>query len=464
MNAEQPIPFPENLDEDWRVSELTEALSEPSPEIPNAIRITAEAVAPLLLPRRFPRRPRNCLEPEATASQQLLYAVTAERPAMNGDDLVEINGSDTYYLMDALSYPTKDAHMCMIAHWGRRVGFMLEGVPFRRSGKLHWEFDEDIFSGERYEQLIEWALADYESDAVRREQLREIVAFIAGSEHYQGIARDMIGLSLAQIRLWRDLQAARLTKYIVRRAEHEATDRFKEPSPKIIYDAKPADRFAASQLTPLLDEIVDPVDGTILPAKKRVRRAEKRANRLRNLAAQPSQLPLDEIMDENGVLRPSQASENLSSEYEALLRIASMTRKMADKDFSLLHSYKDYCGNIARHLAGKDVLEHRRVIHNARFAAFVILGVHYEKYNWEIWRHAGENRVYQDHELPEIADDAVRHAYENKELGERLEVFLKLVATTENERLLARRIACLTFSQIGHWRLHRRREQDYLQE
>ncbi|MGB4768021.1 MAG: hypothetical protein WBP22_02075 [Candidatus Saccharimonas sp.] len=373
------------------------------------------------LPDEFPPHPKDFREPEQTDLQKLLSAVAAERPVDEKNGGLRFGEIETYDAMYTLSYDVDDMTEVLIAHWGRRIGYMLAGMPFRKNERIHWYFDRDGPDTEAYHVAIETALAKFEQIEGNTEKLQEILHFASPGEFYRIVLRNMIGLSLAEISHWNDRVELRKTgQHVVARVLAEQSDALHEPSPVITHKAGP-NRFDPGDLV---------------------------------------QLSLGEIMNENGEVLSIGVEDEHNPYYMALVRIAAMTRKMADEEYDSFGSFKDFCGTIAHQLSDKDSKETRRVVHNARFAAFIVAGVNYSKRHWQVRQHAIDNKTYLPHELVDVADAAIGYVKNEKLLANRLEVFLPFIASNETDMILARRVACLTLEQIAKWRVYQMLEQD----
>lgn len=86
--------------------------------------------------------------------------------------------------------------------------------------------------------------------------LERIVRLMANEERFQVLIRKMIGLNLAQIQYWRDLQSTRRVKYIDRRLKLDKDRGIVEPLLQLEY--------VASTLP--LDEIIDEATGELVPS------------------------------------------------------------------------------------------------------------------------------------------------------------------------------------------------------
>ena len=419
------------------------------------------------LPDEFPPHPEGFCEPVPTDVQKLLSRVAAERPIDGKDNTHDTGELETYHAMYTLSYDVEDPVEILMTQWGRRIGFMLAGVSFRKSERIHWNFDRDDPSAEAYHVAIQAALEAFEKIPGNTELLEEIIHFASPAEFYRIVLRNMIGLSLAEIGHWRERTTLKkMGKCIVAYIEGEKSDATAEPSPEIV-PVGSMDRYKAEDLVQLLDEIIDPDTGETIPANEEWCKEEEQVRapwKVSYTSEDLVHLPLDDIMNENGEVLSAGVEDEQNPYYMALVRIAAMTRKMADEEYDSFGSFKDFCGTIAHQLSDKDSNAARRIVHNARFASFIVAGINYSKRHWQVRQHAIDDKIYLGHELTDAADAAVDYVQGEKLLANRLEVFLPFIASNEEDILLARRVACLTLAQIAKWRLYQMLEQDGLRD
>lgn len=459
MNSEQPIPFPDDLNEDWLVAELTEAPEEPSLDVPDSLRHEVSPVAPLVLPQHFAEHRGAIEEAPRSDLQTLLYAVVSERPAVDKDYNLMFGEIETYDIMYTLSHDVEDLTEILMAHWGRRIGYMLAGMPFDKSEKIHWYFDRDIPSADAYHAAIEHALAVYERIPGNSETLQEIIHFASPGTFYRSVLHQMIGVSLAEIQHWHYRDELRKTgDFVVSHVLSEQGEAIHEPSPMVVEKVGPY-RHDVEELEQLMAEIVDSTTGQIIPGDKDAHEEEERNRIPWRVAYQNADLlalPLDEIMNEHHEIRAIGLEDELDPEYMGLIRIAAMARKIADEEYTSEDSFRKRCRGIAYELCGKDSLRLQRIVHNARFAAFVATSTNYKEHHWSVQEYSLEDEVLKSTELAQTADAMANYMEGDMVLTSRLDLFLLFVAANDEEMQLARRVAHLTVGQIAKWRQHTR--------
>lgn len=258
MNNEQPIAFPRDLEEDWRVAELTEAPVEPAVEIRDEWRTTAQPHAELYVPvglssRRIKRKLR---EPAPDDRQLLLYSVAALRPAkiQPGERLSETGAAETHEQLSALDFTARLDLNEHAGHWARYATFMLEDVPFERAAKIHQSFEKAVAGKDKWTSLALQAYGVYVLHGEHGKELDRIVMLMQNEERFQILARKMIGLNLAQIAYWRDLQTSYRLKRVDRRLETDQDWKIAEPLIPVEYVAGPLP----------MDDIVDQATGSLI--------------------------------------------------------------------------------------------------------------------------------------------------------------------------------------------------------
>lgn len=260
MNKEQPIAMPSNLEEDWRLAELTEATVEVSPEIRDEWRQVAVPVPELFAPMRLLRRSSKAPEPALSDMQQTLFAAIAARP--KEFDLGSIEVQDSAYTLSMLRYNFSDKRLVEMAHWARQVGFMLSGGKSSQAGRILRNYYATLSFGEEWAAAAKEAVARLDHDEVWQMRLDEITQLIAPIERDQKILREIIALTVAQVEHWQEVQSARRTRNFVARLDREQSTVDPEPSPVI--ERRATTPYEAHDLVQLpIEQIIDIETGAL---------------------------------------------------------------------------------------------------------------------------------------------------------------------------------------------------------
>jgi hypothetical protein len=260
MNNEQPIAFPRDLEEDWRVAELTEAPIEAAIVVRDEWRKSVEPHAELYIPARLASRrlKADLYEPEPDDMQRLLYRVAELRPAkiQPGERLGEIGADETHAQLTALDFTARLDLNEHAGQWARYVTYMLADVPFERAAKIHQNFEQTVSDKSKWTSLALQAYAAYASGETTRRQLERIVMLMQNEPRFEILTRKMIGLNLAQITYWRDLQSTYKVQHVLRRLESDRDRKIVEPLLQLDYVAG----------TLPMDDIVDSTTGEVIPS------------------------------------------------------------------------------------------------------------------------------------------------------------------------------------------------------
>lgn len=144
MNNERPISFPTDLEEDWRLAQITEAPIEYVPELLDEWHAVVQPQPELYVPKDLTVQELadDLCEPAPDAMQQLLYTVARLRPANiePGVRLAEAGASETHHQLTALNHDARLGLNEHAGHWARTITYMLEDVTFARGEKIHQSF------------------------------------------------------------------------------------------------------------------------------------------------------------------------------------------------------------------------------------------------------------------------------------------------------------------------------------
>ncbi|MGB4761993.1 MAG: hypothetical protein WBP12_01385 [Candidatus Saccharimonas sp.] len=150
------------------------------------------------------------------------------------------------------------------------------------------------------------------------------------------------------------------------------------------------------------------------------------------------ELPMDTIVDEEMAV------------YLADMRFARDTKKRADKQFQSEVTYRKHAKALAKKLIGKARKGDIQRVHHARYLAFSLADVNYNRNHWHVHHHSRQLDMSDDN-LVAQSIQAVQKVYTRPEQSRLIDEFLRIVASDDEARRLMRHVICLTLDQIRAW-------------
>lgn len=257
MDREQPISLPDDLDEDWRLAQLTEAQKEPTVTVLEEWKQAAIIQPAFVIPAEWPALPKDCVEPAPSVTNEWLYAAAALRPGELDPNRLDV--LHTRYVMDMLGYKATDPSSVQLVHWARLVGFDLMGTKFRHSSAALNTFYDSVATRSQWQKTTKRMQARCEQDPSWEGLVSALAAFMANDQKDQIMVQKVIALTIAQVEHWRAIDSVRRTRQFAKRALREIDPNLIEPSPILrAYRYEGADLWHApmEQLTDTDGEVI----------------------------------------------------------------------------------------------------------------------------------------------------------------------------------------------------------------